>query len=81
MQFQIEKRGAQRIDVQPEFLHVGSDTIIGSTHWLGDDGRRHERFQVITLRNGKIADIQGCATRRSAERFARRRAKSQTPAM
>jgi hypothetical protein len=41
--------------------------------WQDDDGRRHERFQVLTLRDGKIADLQGCKSRREAERFARSR--------
>ena len=72
MQFQIQKRGERRIEVQPEFTQVGDDKIIGSTQWLGGDGRHHERFQVLTLRDGKIVDMQGCASRREAERFARR---------
>lgn len=72
MKFQIQKRGEQRIEIQPEFTLVGDDKIIGSTQWLGADGRRNERFQVLTLRDGKIVDIQGCASRREAERFARR---------
>jgi len=38
------------------------------------DGRAQERFQVITLRDGKIADMQGCASRRQAERFAHHQA-------
>ena len=33
----------------------------------------YERFQVLTLREGKIIDMQGCETRRQAERFARRK--------
>lgn len=73
MQFQIQKRGERRIEVQPEFSQVGDDTIIGSTQWLGANGRRHERFQVLTVRDGKIVDMQGCSSRREAERFARRR--------
>jgi hypothetical protein len=68
----MEKRGGRAPQVQPEFTQVGEDRIIGSTWWTGEDGERHERFQVLTLRDGKIADIQGCATRREAERFARR---------
>ena len=66
MRFQIKKRGGRRLEVQPEFMQVG-DKIIGSTHWLDADGRRQERFQVITLRGGKIADMQGCSSRREAE--------------
>ena len=72
MEFQIGKRGGRRIGVQPDFTQVGDDKIIGSSSWLGDDGRRRERFQVLTLRDGKIVDMQGCASRRAAERFARR---------
>jgi len=68
---QIEKRGERRIEVQPEFTQVG-DKIIGSTRWPDADGVPHERFQVLTLRDGKIVDMQGCASRRAAERFARR---------
>jgi len=70
--FQIQRRGERRLDVQPDFAQVG-DKIIGSTQWLGADGRRHERFQVLTVRDGMIVDMQGCASRREAERFARRR--------
>jgi len=66
LRFQIQKRGGRRLEVQPEFVQVG-DKIIGSTHWLDADGRRQERFQVITLRGGKIADMQGCSSRREAE--------------
>ena len=72
MTFQIQKRGDQRIEVQPEFTKVGDNKIIGSTQWLDADGHRHENFQVLTLRDGKITDMHGCATRRQAERFARR---------
>ena len=73
MSFQICKRGGRRVEVQPEFTQVGDGVIIGSTQWLGADGRRRERYQVLTLRAGKIVDLQGCATRRQAERFARKR--------
>jgi hypothetical protein len=71
--FQIRKRGHRRIDVQPEFTRVGADVLICSTQWVNETGARQERFQVLTLRDGKIVDMQGCATRRQAERFARRR--------
>jgi hypothetical protein len=70
--FQIKKRGGRRVEVRPEFVQVDDDKIIGSTQWLGADGIRHECYQVITLRDGKIVDLQGCASRRAAERFARR---------
>jgi len=68
---QIRKRGDNRAQVQPEFTQVG-DRIIGSTAWLGAGGKRQERYQVLTVREGKIVDMQGCATRREAERVARR---------
>jgi hypothetical protein len=72
LQFQIQKRGQRRIEVQPEFEQVGDQRIIGTSSWLSADGRRQERFQVITLRDGKIADMQGFMSRRQARRFARR---------
>lgn len=73
MSFQIDRRGERRADVQPEFTLVGENVVVGSTQWVDEGGSRHERFQVLTLRAGKIVDIQGCATRRQAERFANRR--------
>jgi len=69
--FQIRKRGNRRVEVQPEFTRVGDDVIIGSTQWLSADGHRQERFQVLTVRDGKIIDMQGCESRRQADRFAR----------
>jgi hypothetical protein len=69
--FQIKKRGDSP-KVVPEFTTVGDDKVIGSTRWVNEDGKRIERFQVITYREGKIIDIQGCSSRREAERFARR---------
>ena len=60
------------LEVQPEFTQVGDDKIISSTAWTGEGGHAQERFQVITVRDGKIVDMQGCSSRRQAERFARR---------
>jgi hypothetical protein len=71
LQFQIGKLGRRPPVVQPEFMQIGDDKIIGSTWWLDDNGRRVERYQVITHREGKITDLQGCSSRRQAERFAR----------
>lgn len=79
MSFGIRKRGNRRLGIQAEFTQVGEDTIIGSSHWLAADGRRQERYQVLTIRDGKIVDLQGCATRRDAERFARRRGRLTKP--
>jgi hypothetical protein len=72
LQFQIKKRGGRPPVVEPEFMQIGDDKIIGSTWWLDDGGRRVERFQVITYRDAKITDLQGCSSRRGAEQFARR---------
>jgi hypothetical protein len=60
------------MQVQPQFTPVGDNKIIGSTSWLGADGKRQERYQVLTIRGGKIVDMQGCATWREAKRFAGR---------
>jgi hypothetical protein len=69
LRFQLEKRRGQT-GGQPDFAWVGDDRIIASAAWLDADGKRAERYQVLTIRDGKIADIQGCATRQQAERFA-----------
>ncbi len=58
--------------VEQEFTTVGDDRVIGSTVWLDEDGTRIERYHVLTIRSGKIVDLQACETRRQAERFARR---------
>ena len=71
MAFQIKKRG-EPPRVVPEFTEVGADKVIGSTVWRNERGDRIERYQVITFGNGKIVDMQGCSSRREAERFARR---------
>jgi hypothetical protein len=73
LRFQIQKRADRPVSVQPEFTQVDDDTIITTTSWLGPDGSRHERYQVLRLRGDEIADIQGCASKREAERVARRR--------
>ena len=71
MKHQIRKRADNRLEVRPEFTQVGDDKIIGSSEWTGADGRRQVRYQVLTIRDGKIVDMQGCSSRREAERFAR----------
>ncbi len=72
MKNQIRKRADNRLKVRPEFTQVGEDKIIGSTEWMSTEGRRQVRYQVLTFRDGKIVDMQGCASLREAERFARR---------
>jgi hypothetical protein len=55
------------------FARVGDDKIIGTAQLRDDDGKLRERNPVvITFRDGKIVDMQGCATRVEAEQFARR---------
>ena len=39
MKRQIRKRGDHRLRVRPEFTQVRPDTIIGSSEWMGTDGR------------------------------------------
>jgi hypothetical protein len=68
----MAKRAGRAPAVQPEFTQVADDRIISSTVWSTLDGRRQERYQVVTFRDGKIVDMQGCRSRREAERFARR---------
>jgi ketosteroid isomerase-like protein len=72
MQHQIQKRADNRLQVRPEFIQVGDDKIIGSTEWMGTDGRRQVRYQVLTFRDAKIVDMQGCRSLREAKRFAQR---------
>lgn len=68
--FGIEKRGGGSI-VRREFQRAGDDRVIGSAMRLGDEPQ--ERYVVLTIREGKIADMQGCRSRLEAARFARRR--------
>jgi hypothetical protein len=73
LSFAIRARRGRAVEVRPDFTLVGGDKVIGSTRWLDPDGEMQERFQVLTIRDGKIADMQGCRSRREAERFARQR--------
>jgi hypothetical protein len=70
--FQIRKRAGGPPSVSPEFTQVGDDKVISSSTWSDDQGKRVERYQVITFREGKIVDMQGFSSRHEAERFARR---------
>jgi len=49
------------------------DKIIASAPWTESGDRFQERFMVFTVRDGKIVDMQGCTSRREAERFVKRR--------
>lgn len=52
---------------------IAEDTVIGSAHWMGADGVPTESSPVvITFRDGKIRDMQECASRREAEQYASR---------
>lgn len=73
LRFQVERSGGRAPQVEPEFALVDDDRVIGSTIWRDAEGKRQERHQVLTLRDGKIADMRGFASKRQAERFARRR--------
>lgn len=66
----IKEQGGGRI-TEPEFTKVGTDRVIGSALYLGDEPL--ERYNVLTIRDGKIVDMQGCRSMHEAERFARRR--------
>jgi hypothetical protein len=70
---QIEERGLHGFELRPKFTRFGDDTIVGSSSWMDADGRRHERWQVLTIRDGQIADMQVCGSWRQAKRFASRR--------
>jgi hypothetical protein len=73
LEFQLGKRGGEGIGVRPEFTQVSEHVVIGSTRWQDEEGGRHERYQVVTLRDDKIVDMQDFKSRRQAERFARKR--------
>lgn len=71
MQVQLGKRGGRPPRITPEFIEVG-DKVIASAPWPSSGTRRIERYMVFTVRDAKIIDMQGFASRREAERFARR---------
>ena len=53
---------------------IGQRLVIGGRWTAGDGGgaQAGEFFQVLTVRDGKIVDIEGCTSRRSAMAAARR---------
>ena len=68
----MKARGGWTID-NLTFSRVGNDKIIGTAQLRDADGKLRGRNPVvITFRDGKIVDMQGCATRGEAEQFARR---------
>ena len=57
---------------------VGDRLIVGG-HWTMQDGSQETAgrfFQVVTVRDGRIVDMQGCASRRGALRYANRSARA-----
>jgi ketosteroid isomerase-like protein len=51
------------------------DRVVVGGRWTMDDGSRETAgrfFQVFTVRDGRIVDIQGCTGRRAALRYAKR---------
>jgi hypothetical protein len=65
------QRAGGFLPLSPDFVQIG-DKIIGSSQ-LGAAGEPgQERFVVFTVREDMIIDMQGCASRREAERFANR---------
>ena len=66
-----ESRSGAAEPESPGRVHKNrTDRVIGSALMLGDEPQ--ERYQVLTIRDGKIVDMQGCRSKREAERFARR---------
>ena len=57
-----------------QFARVGDRIVLGG-RWTMDDGGHEVAsrfFQVLTVRDGRIVDMQGYASRRAALRYARR---------
>jgi hypothetical protein len=68
----LKARGGWTIE-NLTIARVGDDKVIGTAQLRDGDGKvRGRNPVVITFRDGKIVDIQGCATRVEAEQFARR---------
>jgi ketosteroid isomerase-like protein len=58
-----------------EQLDRVDNRIVVGGRWTLDDGGEETAgrfFQVLTVRDGRIVDIQGCTSRRAALRYARR---------
>ena len=69
MQWSLRGREREGRAPAPKLTQVGEDKVIGS--WEGLSGDSEEPFMVLTFRDGKIVDMQGCSSRAEAERFAR----------
>jgi hypothetical protein len=66
LKFQATKHEGRPPEIRSEHTTVGEDKIIGSTLWVGADGRRQERYHVLTVRDGNI--VASRAARRGAKR-------------
>jgi hypothetical protein len=65
--------GGWKID-KLSLTQVGESQVIGSAQLIDGEGQpRVSNPVVITFRDGKIRDMQGCASQREAEQFAHRR--------
>jgi hypothetical protein len=71
LEFQIKKRSDRPVYIHPEYTQVSEDVVIASTLLPDGPGKRRERHQVVTFRDGHIVDMQGFTSGRQAERFAR----------
>jgi hypothetical protein len=68
----LKARGGWTID-NLVLTPVGDNKVIGTARLTDEDGTlRDTNPVVITFRDGKIIDMQGCASLREAEQFARR---------
>jgi hypothetical protein len=66
----LKTSGGWKID-HLSLTQIADDKIIGSAQWMGADGVPTESNPVvITFRDGKIRDMQECASQRETERFA-----------
>lgn len=66
-------RGGPREFALEQVEQVG-DRVVIAGRWSAQDGhqsRARRFFQVLTVRDGKIVDIQGCNSRRAARAYAR----------
>jgi hypothetical protein len=72
LQSQLENRGLHRFEMSPSFERLDDDVLIGSTQWTDEAEVIERRHFVLTIRDGKIADMQMCGSRRQAKQFARR---------
>jgi ketosteroid isomerase-like protein len=67
----LASRGGGEFVRDLELQSVGYDRVIGSADWPAPDGGRERRYQVLTVRDGKIIDIQGCSSAEEADEYAR----------